>query len=322
MTNLWRPRALAAALLASGLVFLSACGSSAMPQSSGGAPAAMEAAPMSTAAPAAPMADEEAGSVAPGTGGESLPQSQANQTTERLVIKTAELSLQVASVEEAEARLRAKVFELGGYVVNAQTEGSGEDMSMRVTFRVPGERFDAALSGVEGLAEKVLSRSIGGEDVTEEFVDLESQLRNLEATRSRLLDLLEKATRVEDALQVNQALTDIQGQIEAIQGRMKYLQQSAAMSTLTVYIAPVPVTPLVEEDGWQPVQVARAALRDLLAFGQGIANVAIVLAIWTPLWLPLLLLGRWGFLRLRAQLAQRPRVAVPPPAPPAPSPEA
>jgi hypothetical protein len=153
-------------------------------------------------------------------------------------------------------------------------------------------------------------------------VDLESQLRNLQATRDRLLDLLEKATRVEDALQVNQAITDVQGQIEVIQGRMKYLQQSAALSTISVYLAPVPTTPLLEEDGWQPWNVARGALRDLLIFGQGLANVAIVLAIWTPLWLPLVLLGRWAWLRTRAQISAGTRPLSPPPAPPAPPTEA
>ena len=227
-----------------------------------------------------------------GTGQSQIPNDQ------RLVIKNANLSLEVKSVSEAETLVRAKVQELGGYVVQVQTFGSGTDMTSQITFRVPAEQFDNALNGVQGIANRVLSRTLSGDDVTEEYVDLESRLRNLEATRTRLLDLLQKATRVEDALQVNQALTDVQGQIEQIQGRMKYLRQNAALSTITVALQPVPVTPIIEDDAWQPLRVARIALRDLLEFGTGLLNIGIVLLVWTPVWLPLLLIGRWVLRRL------------------------
>ena len=119
-------------------------------------------------------------------------------------------------------------------------------------------------------------------------------MRNLEATRDRLLTFLDKATKVEDALAVNNSLNDIQGQIEQAKGRMQYLKQSSALSTITVGLEPVPpVTPIVEEGGWQPVTVARSALRSLIELGQGLANVGIVVLVWTPVWLPLLLLGLW-----------------------------
>lgn len=291
---------LAAALL------LAACGGGA---ASSGAP--MPAA-MATAAPAAPQAaggaDMERQSSAsieeapPGvdTANQQQPASQ------RLVIKNASVSIQVEDVAGAEARVRARAEQLGGYVVSVQTSGSDAYLSSVITFRVPAERFEEALSGVEGLARKVLSRSVSGDDVTEEFVDLESRLRNLEATRDRLLDLLAKATRVEDALQVNQALTDVQGEIEQIQGRMKYLRQSAAFSTISADLQPVPPPPtLIEPDGWQPLRVAQEALVGLIGFGQGLASLGIVLLVWSPVWLPLLLAARWGLRRLGVG---RPRV--------------
>lgn len=234
------------------------------------------------------------------------PSASMPSDIQRLVIKTAQLSIEVENVTEAEARITARAQELGGYVVSVQTRGVDEaGRASTITFRVPAQRFEEALSDVEGLARKVFSRLISGDDVTEEFVDLESRLRNLEATRDRLLELLARAEKVEDALQVNAALTDIQGQIEQIQGRMKYLQQSAAFSTITVDLQPVPPPPpIVSEDGWQPGRVAREALRDLVAFVQGVANLGIVLLIWAPLWLPILLLARWGWKRLRHQPGQ------------------
>jgi hypothetical protein len=226
------------------------------------------------------------------------PGQTAPSDSQRLVIKTAQLSLQVESVRDAEIAIRNKVNELGGYIVTSQSNGTDQNLFMDMTFRVPSNRFEDALNGVQGLAKKVLSRSLGGEDVTAEYVDLDSRMRNLEATRDRLLALLQKAEKVEDALAVNQALTDVQGQIEQAKGRMEYLKKSSALSTISVSLQPIPQTPIISEDGWEPLRVARIALRDLLEVGQGLAEVIIKLLVFTPIWLPIVLLLRWGWLRI------------------------
>jgi uncharacterized protein DUF4349 len=291
---------------------LSACGGAAASRSE--APGNIASAP----APAAPAAEapasgsgalDQSGSAGGAASGGQNPQAQPQ--IDRLVIKTADLSLQVEDVRQAEAAVRAKVQALGGYVVKAENSGSDEDMTSRITFRVPAQRFDEALSGVQGLAKKVLGRTVSGDDVTEEFVDLQSRLRNLEATRDRLLTFLDKAATVEEALKVNESLSQIQGEVEQVKGRMQFLKQSAALSTVTVTLAPVPaVAPIVEEGGWQPLAVARGALRSLVELGQGLANVAIVLLVWTPVWLPLVLLGLWA----RRRVFGRPKKAAQEPA--------
>jgi hypothetical protein len=191
---------------------LVACGGGSAASAPNSAPsAAMEAAPAAPAqsaggATALDQGNAPANAQAPG----------AQQDVQRLVIKTADLSLQVDSARDAEAALRTLVGQLGGYVVKVETSGADESMTSHVIFRVPAERFDQALSGVQGLARKVLSRTVGGDDVTEEFVDLEARLGNLEATRDRLQSFLDKADTVDDALKVNQSLSDLQGQIELL----------------------------------------------------------------------------------------------------------
>lgn len=288
---------------------LVSCGTAAVPANS---PAQPEFMAIPTAAPAAGAPALERGSGSSAESDQQLPPA-----SDRLVIKNASVTLEVVNVADAEAAIRQKAEQLGGFVVSVETRGAGDSMWSTVTFRVPAARFEEALSGVEGLAKKVLSRSVSGEDVTEEYVDLESQLRNLEATRARLLDLLARAEKVEDALQVNQALTDIQGQIERIKGRMQYLKQSAAMSTITAELRPVPPPPaIIEEDAWQPVRVAREALRGLIEFGQGLVDLAIVLAIWTPVWLPIVLFLRWIWRKI-TRSGKKPQEPVPPAAPPA-----
>jgi hypothetical protein len=273
-------------ILALALV-LSACGGAA-PASI--APAPQSAPPAESAASAPRALEDNAAGGAPAAAGPD----QAQQQIDRLVIKTADLSLQVENVREAEAAVRARVQALGGYVVKSVNSGSDENMTAQIDFRVPAQRFDEALSGVQGLAKKVLGRTVSGDDVTAEFVDLESRLRNLEATRDRLLTFLDKASTVEEALKVNESLSQVQGEVEQAKGRMQYLKQSAALSTVTVRLAPVPaVAPIVEEDGWQPLTVARGALRSLIGLGQVLVNIGIVLLVWTPVWLPIALLIWW-----------------------------
>lgn len=289
-------------LLAALALLLTACAGAAGTPAS--APAAEMA--MATAAPAATEAPAmEAGGAAGGSAIEQAPAGGTDASTapqqpaaQRLVIKNASVAVEVDDVAAAESALRARAEQLGGYVVSVQTSGSDEYLASTISFRVPAQRFEEALAGVEGLARKLLSRSVSGDDVTEEFVDLDSRLRNLEATRERLLALLNQATRVEDALQVNQALTDVQGQIEQIQGRMKYLRDSAAFSTITAELRPVPPPPaIIEPDGWQPLDVAREALAGLILFGQAVVSVGIVLLVWSPLWLAVGLFVRWALRR-------------------------
>jgi hypothetical protein len=284
------------ALVALTLMALAACGSA--PASSVAEPMPAEAVRAESggaAPPSAPAMDVGAPGEVP-----AAPQQSGNGQipSTRLVIRNAELSMYVEDVRAAEAAVRAKATALGGFVVSAETSGDASYLTARVVIRVPAAAFDDALNGVQGLAERVLSRTVSGQDVTEEYVDLESRLRTLEATSARLMDLLARAETVEEALSVNMALTDVQGQVEQVKGRMQYLEQSAAMSTIAVSMQPVPVTPLVDEDSWQPIRVAREALRDLLEFGEGLVNLAIVLLIWLPVWLPLVLAGRWGMRRL------------------------
>ena len=150
--------------------------------------------------------------------------------------------------------------------------------------RVPAEKFDEAVKDFKGLAEKVLTERVTGEDVTDQYVDLDSQLKNLEAARARIVELFQKATHAGEALEVNRALTEVQGQIEQISGRMKYLRQSAALSSIAVTLTQESAVPMVEEGGWKPLRVAKMALHALLSFGIFLGNLAVVLVVFSPVW--------------------------------------
>ena len=242
--------------------------------------------------------------------GRQVQGAQSGQAAaERLVIRTAIVRALVQDVNVAETRVRELAEGRGGFVLSSEASGEDDQRTATVSFKVPAERFDETLSEVGKLALKVDSLRVEGQDVTDEYVDIESRLRNLRAVETRLLQFLNDANRTEDALAVNAQLTDIQGQIEQAQGRIAYLKQSAALSTITVEFYAQPVISLLSEPSWVPSATARGALNDLISFGQALADVVIVAAVWAPIWLPLLLLTLW----LRRRLRRPPPAATPDP---------
>jgi len=172
--------------------------------------------------PATPTNSKEAqGPAEPAPAGES----QVAAARRQMLIYTAALKVMVDEVAASLARVEAITRDLGGFLARR------DDAS--ITIRVPAERFDEALARVTAMGE-VLQRKVTVDDVTEEFLDLEIRLKNLRAVRARLEKLLERATKVEDAVLLERELARVAGEMERIQGRMKLLRDQAAFSTITV----------------------------------------------------------------------------------------
>jgi hypothetical protein len=141
---------------------------------------------------------------------------------------------------------------VGGYIA------SQDDRS--VTVRVPSSRFRQALRAVEKLGE-VAHRSVQAQDVTEEFHDLGIRLKSLQATRDRLQEFLGRAKTIEEVLRLEQELGRIAGEIDKIEGRMRFLEAQAAFSTLTVSLTgKAKPTVVVEQKAPPPPSPRTAAL--------------------------------------------------------------
>lgn len=216
----------------------------------------------------------------------SATEQQAVAPFGRMVIRTATLSLLVKRADDSERAVRALIDRMGGYVVESSATGDVDRRSVRISFKVPSEQFDAAINEIEALAIRVQGRSISGQDVTEEFVDTQSRIENLEATEARVRDFLAQAKDVEEALMVNQQLTQIQGELEQARGRVEFLKNNVAYSTISLDLQPdfIPLPEPTPLPGWQPGVVASEAWQSLLGFAQVLANIAIALAIWSPVW--------------------------------------
>nr|WP_298137508.1 DUF4349 domain-containing protein [uncultured Pseudomonas sp.] len=148
----------------------------------------------------------------------------------RLLVWTASFTLEVADLAKAKVQLSERMLALGGYV--EETSDYGE-YSQNLVFRVPKDAFETALGNIEQSG-KVLSRQVKGEDVTEQYVDVETRLNNNRVLRDRLRQLLGKASSVQDILQIESELNRIQSEIDSMEARMRILKDQIQMSKVTV----------------------------------------------------------------------------------------
>lgn len=241
----------------------------------------------------------------------------------RLVIRNATLSLVVADPADVSARVSALAEGLGGYVVSSYTYEASVDaagnkiMQANLTVRVPVEALDAALAQIRALAVTVRTENVTGQDVTAEYTDLASRLRNLEAAAAKLTQIMDSATRTEDVLQVFNQLTYTQEQIELVKGQMEYYEQSAALSAIALELIPDALSRPIEIGGWQPQGVAKEALEALVRNLQGLADLLIRFFVGTLPLLLIIFIPLYIALRIFLRLTRRPRRDQPlPPAPP------
>lgn len=254
-----------------------------------------------------PSAPAPLGRTAP----EAANSAPSSQTTaqDRMIVRTATLTVLVNDVPDVAAKIDGLAASLGGFVVSSTQRDDGASTSATVTIRVPASRMDEALAQIKAFAVKVRSEQVTGKDVTEEFVDTDARLRNLRATETRYLELLQQARSVNDVLAVEKELTNVRGQIEQLQGRLQFLQRSVDLATITVDVRAASGIAMLLPD-WNVLPAATNAFAALLNVVYGILVLVIWVAVFTPLWLPaLLLVRRW---RRRPRLS----VVVPTPEPP------
>jgi hypothetical protein len=239
----------------------------------------------------------------PGVAGVAAP---AEQQQVRLIIKDGRMMLIVVDTEAAVDGATRLIDGLGGYIIEQRAYDDADGYRFaNLRLAVPVERFEEAMRRLRSLGD-VIDESSSGEDVTEEFVDLQSRLENLEVTRERLRQLLEETNTVEEALEVDRQLRIIEEEIAVIQGRINFLAQRAAFSTIDLTIEPlIPTptpsptptttptptpTPIPTPETWRPgdtVQVAAVQLQDTF---QNIADAVIYGGIFCGPWLLLLAL--------------------------------
>ena len=223
---------------------------------------------------------------------------------DRKVIKTAyiELEIEVGKFESTMFGLTNLAEQNGGFISNSQSysDSEGNLTSGSITIRIPSNKYNSALNKVKEMG-TVKSTSSAGQDVTQEYTDLESRLRNYEAQEEILLDLMKESKKVSDSLEVQRELSNVQEQIEIIKGRMQYLDDMVSFSTIDVYFhEPEPITVA----GWGFVEALKRGLR-------GAVNVfnwlVVAIIITAPLWISIgiILIIVWQVIKARKRRRAR-----------------
>jgi hypothetical protein len=251
-------------------------------------------------------------------GGESQGSPQ-QPSAERRIIRNAEINLEVASPAEGQRKLAALAEAHGGFVVTSESRLQGDGASgapqseiVTIQMRVPATRFDAAIAEIRAVGRRINAEKITGQDVTEEFIDLDARLRAQRALEAQFLEIMKRADKVSDALEVHSKLAGVRTEIEQIEGRRRFLENQAALSTINATLQPP--SPLVGANTSGFLHGVRQAFGDGLEIGAGIilGIISLTVALLPVLLLVVLPLALvWHYL-LRPRLRRRKRGDAPP----------
>jgi hypothetical protein len=205
---------------------------------------------------------------------------QRDALENRKIIQEAFLELTDDDTEGLFNRITTLVEQSGGFVSSAELTRSGDEGRgpfVNMTVRVPAANMSSTLSAIEGLADEVTTKRIGSQDVTEAYADIEAQLRNLTVLEEELLVILteirEKSTsEANELLNVFQRVREVRDEIEYLQGRQRLYDDLIDLATVDLSLFPEPTESPIVDEGWQPGEVVRDALRAAVDAFQSIAD--------------------------------------------------
>jgi Domain of unknown function (DUF4349) len=234
---------------------------------------------------------------------------------DRKIIRNADLTIEVTSTTQAQQQVTQIAETHGGFIVTSEakqrenSEPAKRTIDVKLIVRVPSPQFNSALSQIESLATNMPQRNVTGQDVTEEFIDLEARIKTQKALELQFLEIMKQATKVADALEVQRQIADVRTEIEKLEGRKRFLANQSSLSTITVNLTtPSPI--VVTKSGLG--HTLREATSDSLELASGlvlffvrfvIVSMPVLLFIILPLTLVALYFRRRAQrIRLAAQL--------------------
>ena len=178
----------------------------------------------------------------------SLTNAETSQTsvtvTERKIIRNANLTVETNDPAEGQRKIASIAEARGGFVVTSEskqrnTEGQLKpEMVVTVTVRVPAAQFDAVMSEIRATGNRVTEEKMTGQDVTEEYIDVEARIRAKQALEAQFMEIMKQAKSVQDALEVQRQISEVRSEIERLEGRRRFLQNQSSLSTITATLAP------------------------------------------------------------------------------------
>ncbi len=226
----------------------------------------------------------------------------ASQAFDRKIIRNANLTIEVALPLESQRKIFSIAESHGGFVVTSEmTQQATEDksksqLSVNLVVRVPSSQFDQVVEEIRATGNRIVQEKRTGQDVTEEFIDLEARIKNQKALENQFLEIMKRAGKVSDALEVQTQLADVRTEIEKLEGRKRFLENQASLSTINVTLQ-TPAQIVNAVGFWYNV---RAAFADGVDVAGGIVlflirAVIALLPVLVLIVLPLALIAKFAF---------------------------
>jgi hypothetical protein len=201
-----------------------------------------------------------------------------------MIVRTANVTLIVKDAEQALRNITTAVEARGGYLGETKQWRENEQVRATATLRVPANNLSAVLADIRKQAVRVETESISAQDISEEYTDLSAQLVNAQAAEKELRELLatvrQRTQKAADVLEVYTELTKVRGEIERLRGRINYLSQNVALSTINIELIPDVLAKPVVEPGWRPLAIFREAARALVDTMKALAEAGIWLIVY------------------------------------------
>lgn len=156
------------------------------------------------------------------------------ETIETKIIKSGRLRFQTDDLDESYAQIKAAVQKYQAIIKNDSQQNNDYELSRNLNIRIPNQYFDAFIADISKGVKYFDEKEIASEDVTEEYIDVASRIKTKKVLEQRYLELLRKANKVSEMLEIEGQLSEIREEIEAKEGRLRYLQNKVAMSTLDI----------------------------------------------------------------------------------------
>jgi hypothetical protein len=249
-------RLLTACFLAVNLLIFSGCSESRSAKSEPSVSYDSRSAPSQAGqAPAQPQADSVEKSSEQGltyarvsASGESMPNADsaqsAAQAMERKIIRNGKLTIETDSPTAGQQKITSIVESLGGFVITSDFKQGNASSSetVTITVRVPASQFNEALEKIRKAGDQVLNENVTGQDVTEEFLDLEARIKTKKALEEQFLTIMKQAKNVSDALEVQTEISNVRTEIERMEGRKRFLENQSSLSTIIITLqTPAPI---------------------------------------------------------------------------------
>ncbi len=169
---------------------------------------------------------------------ETVDKSQTAKPVERKIIRNADLSLESDEPEVAQQKIATIAQQKGGFVIQSTQRGTDVTSVKRDTvtmsIRVPSEKFNESLDEIRKTASRVVLETVSGQDVTEEFIDIEARLKAKKALEEQFLEIMKRSNSVADALNVQREISNVRSEIEQIEGRKRFLENQSSLSMIKV----------------------------------------------------------------------------------------